>query len=169
MLNPDNFFHTTIGQTVRSWRLHRHLTVTALTQQAGRPITKGYISQLEHDKIRQPNDAHLIRIANALGITVQDLVTRTKPNEPRDLTAKGNELFPARGDEEVSTQGAMSEGLNTTTYIARDLIADPTLRAAYLDLQTILADPQMRSPMLQLLSLLAFGVTARIKNEFLKR
>ena len=167
MLNSDNFFHTTIGQTVRSWRLYHHLTVTALAQQAGEPITKGYISQLEHDKIRQPSDMHLNRIANALGITVQHLVTRTIPNEPLDLVTKGNEPFPACRDEEASTSEAIPEGLNIT-YIARDLTADPALHAAYLHLRIIFSDPQMRSSMLQLLSLLAFGVTTRMENERFK-
>ncbi len=77
----DLIFHTSLGEVVKAWRTTRKLTVTELAARAGKPITKGYISEVEHNKIRQPNDEYLVRIAAALDIPVLYLVTRRLPNE----------------------------------------------------------------------------------------
>jgi transcriptional regulator with XRE-family HTH domain len=83
MMTPDtnSIFHVSIGEVVRAWREARGLTVTELAQRSGSPITKGYISQLEHNKVRQPSDDHLVRIATALEIPVLFLVTRRLPSK----------------------------------------------------------------------------------------
>ncbi len=77
----DLIFHTSLGEVVKAWRAARELTVTELAARAGKPITKGYISEVEHNKIRQPNDEYLIRIATALDIPALYLVTRRLPDE----------------------------------------------------------------------------------------
>jgi transcriptional regulator with XRE-family HTH domain len=90
----DLIFHTSLGEVVKAWRAARELTVTELAARAGRPITKGYISEVEHNKIRQPNDEYLVRIAAALDIPVLFLVTRRlphelSPDEQVDIKAEG--------------------------------------------------------------------------------
>jgi DNA-binding XRE family transcriptional regulator len=56
---------------VRVWREHRGMTATALADAAG--ISTPYLSQIESGKRDGSIDA-MKRIANALGITVDDLV-----------------------------------------------------------------------------------------------
>ena len=72
--NPNQIFQHTIGATVRAWRQKRDMTLTNLAKMTG--ITKGYLSQLENDKIKNPSDKHMIKIASALKIPVLFLVTR---------------------------------------------------------------------------------------------
>ena len=83
MITQENnaIFHASIGDTVRAWREARDLNVTELARRCGSPITKGYLSQLEHNKVRQPSEDHLMRIAAALKIPVLFLVTRRLPSE----------------------------------------------------------------------------------------
>jgi tetratricopeptide (TPR) repeat protein/transcriptional regulator with XRE-family HTH domain len=69
-----------LGATVRAWRKHRGLTVTALAVQAALGSNgRGYISQIEHGRIRHPHDGHLGRIAEALGVTSSDLLLGRRP------------------------------------------------------------------------------------------
>lgn len=70
---------TPLGQVVRAWREERGMKLTDLAKQAGRPITKGYISSLEHGKIKQPGDTHLVHLASTLGISVEDILLRRMP------------------------------------------------------------------------------------------
>ncbi len=67
----DLIFPTPLGDVVKAWREARGLTVTELANRAGEPISKGYISEVENNKIRKPNDEYLIRIKAAeFGIPV---------------------------------------------------------------------------------------------------
>ncbi len=77
----DQIFQVTLGQTIKEWRQAKQMTLTVLAEASGPPITKGYISQLEHSKIRQPHDEHLIRIACALGIEATQLWNRDLPSK----------------------------------------------------------------------------------------
>jgi transcriptional regulator with XRE-family HTH domain len=79
--DKNSIFQSSIGEVVKAWRETRNLTMTELAQRSGATITKGYISQLEHNKVRQPSDDHLVRIAAALNIPVLYLVTRQLPDE----------------------------------------------------------------------------------------
>src|SRR5947207_11601196 len=80
--------HNKLGDVVRAWREARGLTVTELAARAGEPISKGYISEVENNKIRQPNDEYLTRIAKALDIPVEYLVLRRLPDEGETETDK---------------------------------------------------------------------------------
>jgi len=62
---------------VRKWREAKKMTLTDLARSAD--ITKGYLSQVESGKIKNPSDGHLIDIAQALGIPVLVLVLRQLP------------------------------------------------------------------------------------------
>jgi transcriptional regulator with XRE-family HTH domain len=70
-----------IGTVVRAWREARGLTVTGLAEKAGRPITKGYLSELEHNKTLHPGNVHLTQLARALEIPVRYLINRYFPDE----------------------------------------------------------------------------------------
>jgi transcriptional regulator with XRE-family HTH domain len=84
--SSDVNLHITIGMVVKSWREWRGYSVTQLAELCGRPITKGYISGLERDKIRQPGDDHLILLSRALEIPVLYLVTRRLPEEESEIS-----------------------------------------------------------------------------------
>jgi transcriptional regulator with XRE-family HTH domain len=84
--NSDVNLHITIGMVVKAWREWRGYTVTQLAERCGRPITKGYISGLERDKIRQPGDDHLVLLSRALEIPVLYLVTRRLPEEELEIS-----------------------------------------------------------------------------------
>lgn len=72
-------FKVTIGETVRAWREAQKMTLTDLA--GATKYNKSYISQLENNKIHNPSDDHLIRIAGALNIPVLFLVIRRLPGE----------------------------------------------------------------------------------------
>src|SRR5205085_4052446 len=77
----DLIFQIPLGDVIKAWREARGLTVTELAARAGEPISKGYISEVENNKIRKPNDEYLIRIAAALDIPIEYLVLRRLPEE----------------------------------------------------------------------------------------
>lgn len=87
--HDEAFLENTIGAVVQAWRQHHDLTITELAARAGPPITKGYISQLERNKIRTPGDAKLVQLARALGVSVRDLVNRRLPG---DMLEEGAEV-----------------------------------------------------------------------------
>jgi transcriptional regulator with XRE-family HTH domain len=70
-----------IGTVVRAWRDARKFTVTQLAEKAGRPVTKGYLSELEHNKTLHPGNVHLKKLADALEIPVRYLINRYFPDE----------------------------------------------------------------------------------------
>jgi transcriptional regulator with XRE-family HTH domain len=74
-----------VGTVVRAWREARKLSVTELAQRAGRPVTKGYVSELENGKIHNPGSTHLNRIASTLGIPVLYLVARWLPEQVAEV------------------------------------------------------------------------------------
>jgi transcriptional regulator with XRE-family HTH domain len=77
-----------IGTVVRAWREARGLTVTQLAEKAGRPVTKGYLSELEHNKTLHPGNVHLTRLARALEIPVRYLINRYSPDEVAEAQQK---------------------------------------------------------------------------------
>lgn len=86
--SKDLIFQTPLGDVIKAWRTVRELTVTELAARAGEPISKGYISEVENNKIRKPNDEYLIRIAKALDIPVEYLVMRRLPDEQLEASDK---------------------------------------------------------------------------------
>jgi transcriptional regulator with XRE-family HTH domain len=67
-----------IGEVIKNWREFRGWSVTELATKAG--LTKGYISQLENNKIKRPSDQHLAKLAGALRIEVWDVIARRMPS-----------------------------------------------------------------------------------------
>jgi transcriptional regulator with XRE-family HTH domain len=68
-----------VGATVRAWRIHRKLTVTQLAEQIG--VKKGYISELEHERIQHPRPDRLTQIALALELNPLDIINGRLPIE----------------------------------------------------------------------------------------
>ena len=68
---------TPIGEAVKRWRQFRGISLTGLANRAG--MTKGYLSQVEHNKISRPSDEYLGRLADALSIEVESLLARQMP------------------------------------------------------------------------------------------
>lgn len=61
-----------IGRQIRSWRLHRHISQAGLARAAG--IDQASISNYEAGK-RDLRVSTMIRIANALNVRVEDLIS----------------------------------------------------------------------------------------------
>lgn len=68
------FVRFSVGQIVRDWRLNQDLDVTGFANKA--ELEKGYINQIEHNKIRTPSDPILVQMANGLGINLLYLKLR---------------------------------------------------------------------------------------------
>ena len=81
-----------IGKCVRAWREYRGLRPSDLAKKA--KVTRSYISSLEHNAIKTPNEEHLTRIAVALDLDVMALYSRQLPptttskGEPESSTDK---------------------------------------------------------------------------------
>lgn len=65
---------TSLGGTLKELREIQGLTLRELEQRTG--LSSGYLSLLEHDKVKHPNPGVLYRLANALGGTYADLMQR---------------------------------------------------------------------------------------------
>lgn len=62
----------TIGEKIKAWRKKKNLTQDALTKKADIPYTT--LAKIESDVIRNPSLQTITKIANGLGITLDDLV-----------------------------------------------------------------------------------------------
>jgi XRE family transcriptional regulator of biofilm formation len=62
----------TIGEKIKAWRKKKDLTQDALTKKADIPYTT--LAKIESDVIRNPSLQTITKIANGLGITLDDLV-----------------------------------------------------------------------------------------------
>jgi transcriptional regulator with XRE-family HTH domain len=71
-----------IGDVVRRWRTFHKLNVTEFAKRAG--LTKGYVSELENNKIDNPTPPNLEKLAAAIGISVLELHARKMPPPARE-------------------------------------------------------------------------------------
>jgi transcriptional regulator with XRE-family HTH domain len=71
-------FQTPIGDAVKAWREYRGLRPMDLAERSGR--SRGHISEIERNRIQNPDDSVLIDIAEALDIPVEYLVLRRLPS-----------------------------------------------------------------------------------------
>jgi transcriptional regulator with XRE-family HTH domain len=67
-----------IGKRIRRLRLEREVTFDAFVEETG--LGRGYISELERGLV-VPNVNVIRRVANALGLTMADLVLGESPRE----------------------------------------------------------------------------------------
>jgi len=95
----------TIGDVVREWRQYWRISLTDFCQQT--KLSKGYVSELEHNKIENPKKDKLEVLAKALGISVIDMVSRCMP--PRDraavTTSSSQQGVVGQGIQQVSADG----------------------------------------------------------------
>lgn len=73
-----------IGEVIKRWREVRGLRPVDVVRQAGSPLSKGYYSELEHGKIKNPGDTYLGLIATTLGISKEDLRLHKLPPDKSD-------------------------------------------------------------------------------------
>jgi transcriptional regulator with XRE-family HTH domain len=65
----------TVGERMRRFREDRRMSLSQLAARAG--VSKGYLSSLENDpSARRPSAETLYALANALGVTMADLMGR---------------------------------------------------------------------------------------------
>jgi transcriptional regulator with XRE-family HTH domain len=100
MSRPDPQAAQEIGQRVRRFREERGLTLSALAATA--ELSKGYVSAIENGETPRPSGQTLYAIAQALGVTMSDLLGRRllsemKPARPPSLEEFAAEHHPARG------------------------------------------------------------------------
>jgi transcriptional regulator with XRE-family HTH domain len=93
-----------IGDVVREWRGYRQISLTEFSKRT--KLTKGYISELEHNKIDNPKTDKLERMAEPLGISVLDILSRRMPDEVKDGNVAGNEEDQATALVDVPEEGA---------------------------------------------------------------
>ena len=79
---------STLGERLRHLRTEQSRTLTDVATRAG--ISKAYLSQLERSSNKQPSYEVVVRLATALGVTVEELTGRPAIWDP-----SANEHFPA--------------------------------------------------------------------------
>lgn len=90
----------TLGQTLKARRIERGLTQEQLEERSG--VSQTHISQIESGKTRQPTDATLYALADALGFELAELQQLAGT-----LTVRTNDparLFWASYDGEISPE-----------------------------------------------------------------
>jgi transcriptional regulator with XRE-family HTH domain len=92
-----------LGQRLRRFREDRGWTQAALAEHAG--VSKPYLSELEGDAGRRPSGQILLQLADALGVTVADLLGRqVLPAQEPDIPPSLREFAVRRGLPESDVQ-----------------------------------------------------------------
>jgi transcriptional regulator with XRE-family HTH domain len=85
-----------LGQRLRRFREDRGWTQAALAEEAG--VSKPYLSELESDAGRRPSGQILLQLADALGVTVADLLGRQiTPEQNPDIPPSLRKFAKRRG------------------------------------------------------------------------
>jgi len=61
----------TIGQTIKRIRNQKHLTQEDVARDGGAPLTREYVNQLEHDKVKNPGRLTLASLGRGLKESIQ--------------------------------------------------------------------------------------------------
>lgn len=91
-----------LGERIRDHRMRADLTQAELARRA--KISKAYLSELEGESGRRPSADLLLRIADALGVTIADLMGRSvEAQGPVEIPEGLREFAEERGlsEEEV--------------------------------------------------------------------
>lgn len=89
-----------LGDTVKRWREYRGLTLNQFAKIA--QISKGYISDIEHNRINQPKAEQLVRLAAGLNISVRELISCTLP--PNNTYTQSHKISSPANYKEEATQ-----------------------------------------------------------------
>ena len=85
-----------LGQRLRRYREDRGWTQAVLAEQAA--VSKPYLSELEGGAGRRPSGEILLKLADALGVTVADLLGRhVVPTKDPDIPPSLREFVELRG------------------------------------------------------------------------
>jgi transcriptional regulator with XRE-family HTH domain len=128
-----------LGDVVRAWRLIRQLTLDELAARAGSRFTRGYLSQVENGRIRNPANQKILLLARALDVDPLVLVERRFPAQAggEDFSA----VAPAvEGQGDPTSVGELSLAADVSRLLAV-LKAVPTARQQlYVDALTALVE-----------------------------
>lgn len=160
------------GTMLREWRGRKGWTQRQLADAIG--CTDGYIAHLENE-VKQPSLDICIALEQVLQLTSeeqQDFLkaieeARYKSTEER-IRNRGSAVRDALLSRcAVTVSPESTSGYIDAESIARDLVTDPNLRAAYRDLKIALTDPRMRAIVLNLLRTSAQGSSSHTGIECL--
>lgn len=71
----------TVGDCILAWRKFRGLRSTELAEKAG--VRSQYLSEIEHNRTANPKEEYLVKLADALGVPLQDIYGRRMPLKER--------------------------------------------------------------------------------------
>jgi transcriptional regulator with XRE-family HTH domain len=92
-----------LGQRLRRFREERGWTQAVLAEQAG--VSKPYLSELEGGAGRRPSGQILLKLADALGVTIADLLGRqVVPAQDPDIPPSLREFATRRSLPESDVQ-----------------------------------------------------------------
>ena len=161
-----------LAEKLKELRTQAGLTQRELAQEVG--VTSGFVAQIETGD-RIPSLDVLLRLANALRLKrpqQEELMAFYEQAQQEKLqrvvrtrgAAVRSAMVRTRGGASGAGPPAASEaGKTDADHIAREILADPDLLAAYQNLKTALTDPAMRQTVLQALE--AFARAARAEPE----
>jgi transcriptional regulator with XRE-family HTH domain len=72
MKNAKQHYGQQIGTTVKLLRERKNMTQTELQEEA--KLSSGYISRLENGEYEAPSIVHILKIANAFGMSLRDFL-----------------------------------------------------------------------------------------------
>jgi len=109
-----------VAQAIRSLRLQNGLSQRQLALRMGVPRT--YVSKIENEKAT-PTLSSLARLANALMVSVPDLLTVCNPSRDNEISELLSDPFIA----EMAEFTKLLDGMQRTSVLAqiRDMVAHP--------------------------------------------
>jgi transcriptional regulator with XRE-family HTH domain len=109
-----------VAQAIRSLRLQNGLSQRQLALRMGVPRT--YVSKIENEKAT-PTLSSLARLANALTVSVPDLLTACTPSRDAEI----NELLTDPFIADMAEFTKQLDGMQRTSVLAqiRDMVAHP--------------------------------------------
>jgi transcriptional regulator with XRE-family HTH domain len=136
------YLRVPLGQVIRAWRMARGLTLAELAARAGPPMTRGYLSQLENDRIHTPSEEKVAQLAAALGIEPLVLLTRQFPPAGSHAEELAEQTAPTSPDQSVPPD--VGPGHSTDLDLSRLLTAleplPPARQQQYLDALAVLVE-----------------------------
>src|SRR5438874_12393750 len=107
----------TIGAVIRAWREFQGMSSTELSKKAG--VRIAYLSEIEHDRTKRPEEDYLEKLADALEVPLEDILGRRMPpkdgeaglnpssqqgvakqGNQKESSAKGENSQPEEGEEQ---------------------------------------------------------------------
>lgn len=125
----------TIGDVVREWRRYLQISLTEFSKET--KLTKGYISELEHNKIDNPKPPKRKALAAALGISERDIVSRRMPPKSGEAEEEEDEDEDG-GGEKRPNQKAGDHGRELESEPQSNSTPIPSIAHPVIDTQNVL-------------------------------